>query len=79
MLSRTWSDPGIDSDESRLQAYGQEDHVRLYGQDIFERFASVGLTPCIGCHSELLPEIDPVRFGVNEREPFFLFEKVSIR
>ena len=74
-LHRTWSDPGIDTDIARLQAHGQEDHVRLFGRDIFERFASVGLEPCVGTHDELLPEYDPKKYGVNGKEPFFLFKR----
>lgn len=76
-LCHTWSDPGIDSDAARLQAYGQEDHVRLYGKDIFERFAASGLVPQIGSHSMLLPSINPERFGVNVHEPLFLFRKAD--
>ena len=41
VLHTTWSDRGIDDDESRLQAYGQEDHVRLFGKDIFDRIVSL--------------------------------------
>ncbi|GMU44789.1 MAG: methyltransferase domain-containing protein [Xanthomonadales bacterium] len=74
-LAHTWSDPGIASPAQRLQAYGQEDHVRLYGRDIFERFASRGLTAQIGTHAELLPDHDPRRNGVNPREPFFLYRR----
>ena len=33
VLSRTFADPGIVSDVARFHAYGQEDHVRLYGKD----------------------------------------------
>ena len=29
----TYEDATIDSDEGRLQAFGQEDHIRIYGQD----------------------------------------------
>ena len=76
-LERSWSDPGIDSNEARLNAYGQEDHVRLYGRDIFEHFASFGLTSRVRSHRELLPAIDGRKHGVNEAEPFFLFEKVA--
>ena len=76
-LHHTWSDSGIDSDEARLQAYGQEDHVRLYGLDIFERFEQAGLKADVKSHREVLPDIDSVRFGVNESEPFFLFYKPS--
>lgn len=72
-LHRTWDDPGIDNDKSRLQAYGQEDHVRLYGRDVFERIASSGLLPDIRSHVEVLPDCDPEVVGVNQDEPLFLF------
>lgn len=75
MLERTWSDAGIVRSEARLQAYGQEDHVRLFGRDIFERLSEGGLTPHIGSHEDLLPDVDARRYGVNPREPFFLFRK----
>jgi SAM-dependent methyltransferase len=74
-LRRTWSDPGIDTDAARLQAYGQEDHLRLFGSDIFERFAESGLDPDIRLHAELLPEYDAIEYGVNPDEPLFLFHK----
>lgn len=72
-LSATWSDVGISDGETRLQAYGQEDHVRLYGADIFMRLSSCGLQPFIKQHDELLAQFDPVKYGVNKAEPFFLF------
>ncbi len=37
-LHHTWQDAGVADDQSRLQVYGQEDHVRLFGRDIFQRF-----------------------------------------
>ncbi len=74
-LHHTWSDPGIDTDAARLQAYGQGDHVRLFGRDIFERFTSVGLESCVSTHDQLLPEYDPKKYGVNAKEPFFLFKR----
>lgn len=76
-LDGTWSDAGIESDEARLQAYGQEDHVRLFGRDIFERFARPGLKPCIDTHVGLLSKYDAGLFGVNAAEPFFLFRRVD--
>lgn len=42
-LHHTWQDDGIDNDASRLQAYGQADHIRLFGRDIFTRFNAAGL------------------------------------
>ena len=47
--------------------------VRFFGRDIFERFAGVGLSPCIATHAELLADYDPDLHEVNLREPFFLF------
>lgn len=75
-LHRTWSDPGITQEDARLQAYGQEDHVRLYGRDIFERFASCGFESGIRTHHELLPHKDAGELGVNPQEPFFLFQRL---
>jgi len=77
VLQRTWSDPGIVGDEARLQAYGQQDHVRLFGADIFDRFASSGLRPCIATHKDLLEGENSRVLGVNPREPFFLFRRDS--
>lgn len=74
-LVNSWSDPGINTASARQLAFGQEDHVRLYGRDIFTRFAAAGFEARVATHRELLPRVDTVRFGVNEREPFMLFRK----
>lgn len=74
-LHQTWSDPGIDTPEARLQAYGQEDHVRLFGRDIFARFAAAGFESQVRQHHDLLDEYSTTRYGVNASEPFFLFQK----
>lgn len=39
----TKEDPTINTPEKRLECYGQEDHVRLYGKDFKERFENYGL------------------------------------
>lgn len=54
--------------------YGQEDHVRLFGQDLLLRFSAAGLRGDLPSHNDLLPDKDPAEYGCNEREPFFLFE-----
>lgn len=74
-LHRTWSDPGIDTPQARLQAHGQEDHVRLFGRDIFDLIVSAGFESRVRRHAELLDHLDPVIAGVNLAEPFFLFRK----
>lgn len=54
--------------------YGQEDHARLFGADLLHRFAAARLRGELPSHQALLPDKDPVEYGCNEREPFFLFE-----
>lgn len=71
----TWSDEGIISPEARLHAFGQEDHVRLYGRNIFARFESIGFVSCVMTHSELLADLDAREYGVGTDEPFFLFQR----
>jgi len=75
VLDRTWEDSGIRSEQARLEAFGQEDHARLFGRDVFERFTQQGLESKVKFHDELLAGYCSRRFGFNEREPFFLFAK----
>lgn len=74
-LHHTFFDPGINTKIARLNAYGQEDHQRLYGLDLPLRIQSSGFKSLIQNHAELLSSIDPYKFGVNPNEPFFLFQK----
>lgn len=39
---QTFEDPSVKTEEERLDAFYQRDHVRLYGLDIVERFEKVG-------------------------------------
>jgi len=75
-LTRTFEDSGIQGKSARLHAYGQEDHVRMYGRDIEAVFTSQGLVSRVKTHQVLLPEIDAARYGVNPAEPFLLFQKL---
>lgn len=74
-LHHTWSDAGIDTPQARLQAHGQEDHVRLFGRDIFERIEAAGFESRVRQHADLLAHVDPHTSGVSRAEPFFLFRK----
>jgi SAM-dependent methyltransferase len=78
ILKSTWEDQGIHSAQARLQAFRQEDHVRLFGKDIFERFAKNGLESRVQSHEELLGSYCTHRLGLNPREPFFLFVKAAV-
>lgn len=74
-LHCTIEDKGVDTDALRLEIYGQEDHVRLFGKDVFSMITSAGFISRGGTHQELLSKVDAKYWGVNMNEPFFLFEK----
>lgn len=40
--AKTFEDPSITSAEDRAHAFGQYDHVRIYGRDYFERLRKAG-------------------------------------
>ncbi|MGE3348941.1 MAG: class I SAM-dependent methyltransferase [Ramlibacter sp.] len=76
-LTGLFEDAGIATGPARLQAYGQEDHVRLYGRDIRQRFASAGFQDLSLDHKVALTSLDAWKYGVNSREPLLLFQKVD--
>jgi SAM-dependent methyltransferase len=65
----------LQSDDIRNFLFGQEDHVRLYGMDYFDRIRKVGLEVEIISHSELLGPINSQKYGVNSCEPMILAKK----
>jgi SAM-dependent methyltransferase len=75
VLDHSLSDLGVTTEEARLQLFGQEDHVRLYGRGVFASFAAAGFVSRVVRHEEALPAIDAKTFGVNRDEPLFLFER----
>ncbi|WP_101048458.1 class I SAM-dependent methyltransferase [Macromonas nakdongensis] len=77
-LISTWEDKGIDTEEARLQAYGQNDHVRLFGSDIFQILSTHGLISAVSQHNNILSNTNHKKIGVNPNEPFFLFKKPEI-
>jgi SAM-dependent methyltransferase len=54
---------------------GQDDHVRLFGANIADLFLRAGLKGELYPHAQLMPSVDGATYGVNVREPFFLFSK----
>lgn len=73
-LARRLEDSGIDNAELRHLFYGQSDHVRLFGKNIFSEYSKF-LEPRIHWHRDLFNEEVGLKHGVNCEEPFFLFGK----
>lgn len=74
-LKHTFEVDQATTPEFRRLFYGQDDHLRLFGQDIVALFHRAGLGGRLLPHDELLSGFDPQEFGCNRREPFFAFFK----
>lgn len=74
-LTNTFEDEGIRDDEARLQAFGQEDHVRLYGKDLFSKLGSAGFISRVLKHDVALKNYGGSFYGVNRREPFICMSR----
>lgn len=72
-LKHTFELKTCPSNEFARVCYGQEDHVRLFGDDIDEYFLSAGFQGARLPHEQILPQVDPAEFGCNRREPLFFF------
>jgi hypothetical protein len=75
ILPSTIVEESTSSVVTREMLFGQSDHVRLYGTDIFTIIASAGLKYIGGNHQTLGIEVDAGQLGINPAEPFFLYEK----
>ncbi|UGB38983.1 class I SAM-dependent methyltransferase [Frateuria soli] len=76
-LAATLDDPGVQSSDARLQLYGQEDHVRLFGRDVYARIGKSGLNALPMSHAAVLSGIDPDLYGVNPEEDLMLFARAA--
>lgn len=66
-LDTTFEDTEIRTSSDRLNHYGQEDHVRLYGTDYKSRLERYGLSVAqINIYNKY------ERFGINEKEDIFI-------
>jgi len=71
-------DPDVSNEAQRLEFYGQEDHIRLYGIDLIDRIFEAGFDLKLKKHSEVMPQVDSGSAGVNPAEPLFLARKPMI-
>ncbi len=62
-------------EQERFLYFGQEDHVRLFGTDIDRLIRDAGFQGTLQTHATLLGDKNADEYGVNEREPLFLFVK----
>lgn len=75
LLENSFCEPFVNTDKLRMRFYGQEDHVRVYGRDLFLRIELSGFRLCNRNHADVLPDIEPSVYGVNPREDLILAKK----
>ena len=74
-LPSTFSDIKINTEYLKNYFYGQEDHLRVYGQDFIDIITKNRFVNNTQSHNQKLSNIDSKIYGVNDQEIFLLFRK----
>lgn len=73
----TFEDPRVTTPEERLRVFGQRDHVRIYGRDLFDRLRESGWAVERRPFARELGEGDARRFGLDPGEDLILGRRAS--
>ena len=65
---KTYEDPKITTNKKREELFGQYDHVRIYGNDFFDRLTSVGFKTKKIDYSKKLSEEEIKKFSIIKNE-----------
>jgi predicted SAM-dependent methyltransferase len=76
---RTFEDPSITDPRERERAYGQFDHVRMYGMDIIERLRSVGFAVRVLTIGQIAAPDEIVRCGLTDEGPILICTRADQR
>jgi glycosyltransferase involved in cell wall biosynthesis len=74
-IDKSFEDETINTDQQRKKFFGQSDHVRIYGKDLFERVKSAGFELKIVKNNDLFTEEESKKYGVNNKEDLILVVK----
>jgi SAM-dependent methyltransferase len=77
----TYEEPAITSPKEREQAFGQRDHVRIYGRDFQARLEDAGFSVTLDRHARELEESgDPdfERYGFSGHENIYVCTKTAL-
>jgi SAM-dependent methyltransferase len=73
----TYEDPAITTPEARWRAFGQKDHVRIYGRDYIQRIESAGFRLNLDEFAGEMPVSEVNRYGIKSNEILFLGRKAK--
>lgn len=74
---KTYEDFSITDPKERLKHFGQEDHVRIYGADYYDRLKSVGFQVEIIDLYKSLKGNDAFKYGLKEKDVIVLAKKIT--
>lgn len=77
LQDKTFEDPAITSPNAREKAFGQSDHVRMYGKDYTDRLRSVGFKVDENKYTEKLSEEEVSKYALPLDEPVFYCKKLG--
>ena len=73
----THEDPTISTPAARLRAFGQEDHVRIYGADIVDRLRRAGFDVRADAYGMDLDDRQRLAMGFDASEQIFFCRKLA--
>ena len=75
LLTQTYEDDSVVTDEQRVARYGQKDHVRVYAMDYIDRLKDGGFVVNVMAVSELIKIDRDLKLHLDEREILFVCTK----
>ena len=68
----TYEDPSIGTPEDRLRAFGQEDHVRIYGDDFTDRLREAGFEVRRELYARTLGSEASAKYGLQDYDAIYV-------
>jgi len=75
VINISYENKAINTPAERLEFYGQSDHARIYGLDLFDKLVNVGFKLNIIKNDDLFTREECKKYGVNHRENLILVQK----
>lgn len=75
-MDQTFEDPFINDPQKQLELFGQPDHVRVYGNDYFDRLKAAGFDVEVIDFAASFSHNERFRYGIKN-EPVILCRKHS--
>ncbi|WP_246317037.1 glycosyltransferase [Paenibacillus agri] len=74
-IDKTYEDASIVTPEDRLEAFGQEDHVRMYARDYVDRLLAVGFSVEVFNIFDRYGLNEAIKYGLSEQDNLYVVHK----